>query len=282
MRNYRKETAMDLARQAGHLHLIPVLERGPSRVLPDRASTTANRDRDIKQVRKQEQPADTLGPVSKQELIANVAKYKSVLPGQGGGPSGPGPAEIERMMEERQQEALAKKEEAIRARKEQERLAKIEEERIYVASLAGAGQDEKKRAAAFLAREEMRKAHEEKMREWERQRAAEEEEGRRALEELARKRERAAQGLTDEDLEAARLKEEFERKEREAVAKALASKKKQGANAVAEEEEEAPSHRSNAKPKADDFEDDDFVPPPIAGPPPSWSDDDGKDEVFEE
>lgn len=191
LRNYRKETALDLARQAGHLHLIPILERGPSKILPDRASTAANRDRDIKQVRKQEQPTDSLGPVTKQELIANVAKYKSVLPNQGGS-SGPGPAEIERMMEERQQEALAKKEEAIRARKEQERLAKIEEERIYVASLAGAGQDEKKRAAALLAREEIRKKHEEKMREWERQRAAEEEEGRRALEELARKRELAA------------------------------------------------------------------------------------------
>lgn len=94
LRNYRKETALDLARQNNLHEMLALLERGPTRVLPvsfavlrffqcflilqlqDRASTTANRERDIKQVRKQEQPDETLGPVSKAEIIANVAKYK--------------------------------------------------------------------------------------------------------------------------------------------------------------------------------------------------------------
>lgn len=84
-------------------------------------------------------------------------------------------------------------------------------------------------------------------------------------------------------MEAARLKEEFERKEREAVAKALALKKKQGANATVDEEKPFPrSHSKPAASKDDDLEEDDFVPPPVSGPPPSWSDDDGDNEVFEE
>lgn len=92
-------------------------------------------------------------------------------------------------------------------------------------------------------------------------------EGRRALEALERKRQLAAQGLTEEDTEAARAKEDFERREREAVAKALAAKKAEAARL-----QQSPRGASAPQPAEDG--DDDPVPPPVAGPPPSWSDED--------
>ncbi len=54
LRNYRKETSFDIARQAGHTEMLALLERAPKKVLMDRASTEKNRERDIKQIRKLE------------------------------------------------------------------------------------------------------------------------------------------------------------------------------------------------------------------------------------
>jgi hypothetical protein len=54
LRNYRKETSFDIARQAGLVDMVALLERTPKKTLLDRDSTTKNRERDIKQVRKLE------------------------------------------------------------------------------------------------------------------------------------------------------------------------------------------------------------------------------------
>jgi hypothetical protein len=47
-----KETSFDIARQAGLVEMLELLERAPKKVLMDRDSTVKNRERDIKQIRK--------------------------------------------------------------------------------------------------------------------------------------------------------------------------------------------------------------------------------------
>ncbi len=322
LRNYRKETAIDICKANGLRDMQALLERGPSKVLPDRASTAANRDRNIKEVRKQEQPDESLGPVSKAELVANVAKYKSVLPTNTPQARGETAVDLEQQIRERQDDAREKKEAAIRARKEKERQEKLDEERIYVSSLANAGQDEKKRAAVYLAREEARKKREEQQREWDRQRreeevkqvfcaifyahgSAEQEEGARALEALERKRQLAAKGIYEEDAAAAQAKADFEKREREMVARALAAKQRAAAEAAAAEEAEAaaaaakkspptkptaassigktsvPAVAPKAAPVRAWEDDDDYVPPPVLAPPPSWSDEEDQVSVWQ-
>jgi hypothetical protein len=100
LRNYRKETSLDIARQAGLTDMLALLERWKGRgAVAGDAETDRNRERDIKQVRKFEM--DERPDISRAEIAANV-KQSSAFDAQ---------------IRAREEEALRRKEEAIRERK---------------------------------------------------------------------------------------------------------------------------------------------------------------------
>ena len=277
LRNYRKETCFDIARQAGLTEMLALLERWRGRAVAADAETDKNRERDIKNVRRLEM--DERPDISRAEIAANV-KQSSAFDAQ---------------IRAREEEALRRKEAAIRERKERERRERDEEERVYLASLAGAGENERARAAALEAREAARRAHAAQREAWEAERRREEEEGAAALAELQRRREAAQRGRGEQEEEERRAREQFEAREREAVQRALQlkAKEKEPSREKAKEQSKAPRAALSAddewaalaaavEANIETHEgSEEEAPPPAALPPPPPAWDSGEEEEVE-